>query len=164
MNFRFEAFGDVQNEIQLINYIRIASHNPKTKFALFTKNYEVAYDVLSLYDKYPSNMNLVISSLMINKPMNLTKLWSTHKFEKHQLKNFTVYDYDYLKEHPEIKINCGSKDCYGCHLCYSDRDVEEVNEILKSDKDRVGFMEIYRDDVKRKEFIESTFNKLEELI
>lgn len=36
--FRLEAFGDLNNEIQVINYFNLARHNSKTVFALWTKN------------------------------------------------------------------------------------------------------------------------------
>lgn len=35
--FRFEAFGDLQNDIQFINYLNIANANPQTLFAIWTK-------------------------------------------------------------------------------------------------------------------------------
>ena len=36
--FRFESFGDLVNEIQAQNYMNMARRNPKTRFALWTKN------------------------------------------------------------------------------------------------------------------------------
>lgn len=36
--FRFEAFGDLNNEIQVVNYFKMASANSHMKCALWTKN------------------------------------------------------------------------------------------------------------------------------
>ena len=37
----------------------------------------------------------------------------------------------YLKEHPEIKINCGKRHCLSCLNCYDDNDIIYINELLK---------------------------------
>ena len=39
--FRFEAFGELINHYQLINYINICKKNKTTHFALWSKNYEL---------------------------------------------------------------------------------------------------------------------------
>ena len=75
---------------------------------------------------------------MVNIKMPLTFLKKTGKFKLGQLKSFTVYDYDYIKEHwEEMNINCGSRFCLGCRLCYDLNDVEEISEVLKADQARV---------------------------
>ena len=132
--FRFESFGDLNNEIQLDNYVRIARANPGTRFTLWTKMYLVAYHYFSEHD-VPENFTLILSSLMINTKLNLDSFKKLGKFKKGQLKVFTVYDLKYIKKHwEELNINCGSRLCAGCRQCYDKNDVEEINEILKSDQ------------------------------
>jgi hypothetical protein len=46
-------------------------------------------------------------------------------------KTFTVYTPEYLKNHPEIKVNCGARSCSTCQLCYTSNSVTVVNEKLK---------------------------------
>lgn len=135
--FRFESFGDLNNEIQLINYLNIAKKNPETRFTLWTKRYAIVEKYFAEHD-VPENFTLIISSLMVNIKMPLTFLKKTGKFKLGQLKSFTVYDYDYIKEHwEEMNINCGSRFCLGCRLCYDLNDVEEISEVLKADQTRV---------------------------
>ena len=161
--FRFESFGDIFNKTHLTNYMRIAEKNPKTNFALFTKNYGVAMEYFK-ENKCPKNVTLVISSMFLNKPMNIEPFYKTGAFEEGQCKCFTVYDYDYLKKHKEVNINCGSRSCLGCKLCYdrsSDKSpgwgVREVNEILKSDQSRAEGILIARDSKK----VDEIFNILD---
>ena len=47
--FRLEAFGDLNNNIQLINYINICRYYKNTRFALWTKNIESHVICLWLY-------------------------------------------------------------------------------------------------------------------
>ena len=43
--FRFEAFGDLMNDIQFINYLNIAKMNKDTNFAIWTKNPDIIDNV-----------------------------------------------------------------------------------------------------------------------
>ena len=134
--FRFESFGDLYNEVHLQNYINIAKKNPGCRFTLWTKNYGVAMHYFKEHD-CPENFTLIISSLFVNKKQDLAPFKKLGKFKKGQLKVFTVYDYDYIKQHAdELNINCGSRLCLGCRLCYDKNEVEEINEILKSDQEK----------------------------
>lgn len=120
--FRFEAFGDLNNATQVINYFRICYKNPKVKFALWTKNPDfIAAAINSGYEK-PHNLNIVLSSLFINKERK-----NTFNFVD---KVFTVYDDDYIKEN-EIEINCGARNCFSCGLCYEKNEITVINEKLK---------------------------------
>lgn len=135
--FRFEAFGDLHNETHLINYIHIAEKNPNTRFTLWSKNYPVVLNYFKTH-KCPSNFTMIISSMFINKVQDLTPFKNTGAFAPGQLKVFTVFDENYIKANSAtLKINCGSRYCLGCRLCYDKNEVEEVNEILKSDKNGV---------------------------
>lgn len=135
--WRFEAFGDLVNETHLENYVNIALANPGTRFALWTKRYGLA---LKWFGEHPipPNMNLIISSMMVNHPVNLDPFRRLGCFGRGQLKSFTVYDGAYVISHwRELGINCGSRYCMGCRLCYSVNDVEEIKEVLKSDQPMV---------------------------
>ena len=124
--YRFESFGDIANETQLINYLNICKRNPYTRFALWTKNVGVCERVLNKMgiDK-PSNLSLVISSNKLNIPeqLDMEKYW----FVDHI---FTVYDKNFIDSN-DIDINCGANSCLKCQKCYS-RDTDfYVNEKLK---------------------------------
>jgi hypothetical protein len=138
--FRFESFGDIHNLVHLANYVAIAKHNPQTRFTLWTKNYTVAAAFFSKYE-CPENMTLIISSMMVNKKTPIFDLFKRrYHFTKGQLKVFTVYDYKYIKDNYDkgiVHINCGSRYCLGCRLCYDKNDIEEISEVLKNDQARV---------------------------
>lgn len=132
--FRFEAFGDLHNETHLVNYINIALKNPGTRFTLWSKNYPVVLKYFGEH-KCPENFTMIISSMFVNKKQDLTPFKNTGAFAPGQLKVFTVYDYDFLKDnHDTVTINCGSRFCLGCRQCYDKNAVEEINEILKNEQ------------------------------
>lgn len=124
--FRFESFGDLYNATHLQNYIFICERNPFTKFGLWTKNIQILEEIFNTNGiKKPDNLSIVVSSPMINKQamFDKDKFW----FIDHV---FTVYDKNTIKEN-DIDINCGSKNCLGCQLCYH-RDTEfYIREKLK---------------------------------
>lgn len=133
--FRFEAFGDLNNETQLKNYILICEKNPSVRFSLYTKMYLLAYNYFIMRDNpIPENLTLVLSSFALNKEINLALWRKSGKFKKGQLKSFTVYTGKFIKDN-KIPINCGARCCNKCRLCYSKNEVEEIREILKSDRD-----------------------------
>ena len=65
--FRFEAFGDLNNDIQVINYFNMCYKNPRVKFALWTKNPDFIEAAIAQGYAKPENLNIVLSSLFINK-------------------------------------------------------------------------------------------------
>lgn len=120
--FRFEAFGDLNNATQVINYFRICYKNPRVKFALWTKNPDYIEAAINAGYEKPHNLNIVLSSLFINKERK-----NTFDFVD---KVFTVYDPQYIEQN-EIEINCGARNCFGCGLCYEKNGITVINEKLK---------------------------------
>ena len=120
--FRFEAFGDLNNAIQVKNYFNMCYKNPRVKFALWTKNPDyIAKAIKDGYEK-PENLNIILSSLFINKE-RVTKYPFIDKI-------FTVYDTNFIEEN-DININCGARSCFSCGLCYEKNNVRIINEKLK---------------------------------
>ena len=120
--FRFESFGDLNNHIQVINYFRICYKNPKVKFALWTKNPDYIEEAIAAGYEKPENLNIVLSSLFINKERK-----NVFDFVD---KVFTVYDEKFIDEHG-ININCGARNCFTCGLCYEKNGINVINEKLK---------------------------------
>ena len=102
--FRFEAFADLQSVTQVLNYFKIARHNPGVRFALWTKNPGFIARALRFVPK-PKNLQIVFSSLRLNHetPIN-------YGFVD---KVFTVYDPDTI-DRDGVAINCGARSCMGC--------------------------------------------------
>lgn len=124
--FRFESFGDLYNVTHLANYVLICERNPFTRFALWTKNTWILDEFFNKNNiKKPTNLNIIVSSPMLNKPTKIdrNKFW----FVNHV---FTVYNKKFIVEN-NIDINCGSKDCFGCQICYHNDTDFYVKEKLK---------------------------------
>lgn len=108
--FRFEAFADLQNVTQCLNYFKIARKNPGVKFALWTKNPGFISKAVAL-SPVPKNLQIVLSSMGLNKPANGERFSFIDKV-------FTVYD-DATIDRDGVQINCGARSCMGCKLCYN---------------------------------------------
>lgn len=122
MYFRFEAFGDLNNATQVINYFNICKKNPRVKFALWTKNPDYIAAAIKQGHEKPENLNIVLSSLFINQERK-----SRYPFVD---KIFTVYDPKHIETHG-VNINCGARSCFDCGLCYEKNGVRVINEKLK---------------------------------
>lgn len=122
--FRFESFGDLNNEVQIVNYFRICKRNKHVKFALWTKNPWIIAEAINNGESKPRNLQIVYSSPYLNKCDN--------KLNKYPFidKIFTVYTKEYIKAN-NIKINCGAKSCLSCHKCYIKSKEIYINEKCK---------------------------------
>lgn len=127
--FRLEAFGDLYNITQARNYIRFAKRNPKTVFALWTKNPFILEQAIELEGK-PKNLIVVLSA----EKLNITD--PEKKFS--QMKNrFSFIDKMFFVHDKKaaaangININCGARSCLTCGRCYTKRTGNIVNELLK---------------------------------
>ena len=129
--FRLEAFGDLNNNIQLINYINICKFYRYTRFALWTKNVDILLSIFS-QKKYrkPKNLSLIISSPLLNVAFPISFVEKVNKVV-HIDVVFTVYTKEFATNHNVI-INCGAKHCLSCLQCYKgDRETIYINEQLK---------------------------------
>lgn len=122
--FRFQAHGDLGSREHYVNLVRIADANPTVRFALWTKNLAVIND----------------GGIIIRD--NLVHVYSTPKLNelnpylpKGFDKVFTVYSRPFLREHPEVAINC-AQSCMECQLCYEKNDVSIINERIKAPASR----------------------------
>lgn len=121
--FRFESFGDLDNENQFINYLNICRKNPQTRFAIWTKNPWIIQSVFDKGYKKPKNLNIVLSSLYINKVDDFKYDWVDRVF--------TVFDKKYIKDN-DVNINCGGRKCFECLKCYKkSKKYYYINEQLK---------------------------------
>lgn len=120
--FRIESFGDIGSVKQARNYIRLIRRNPQTMFAWWTKNPGFLAQAIALEGGKPDNVNIILSSPYLNVTMDACR-WSFVD------KTFTVWDKEHEDQAPVI--NCGSRRCMECRLCYTKNDVREIHESLK---------------------------------
>jgi hypothetical protein len=122
---RFEAFGDLINETQAINYINIALANPNVNFALWSKNNGIWRRACELAGGKPENMIAVYSANKVNGPEPLPPYFD---------REFIVWDSEETCNAEGFEINCGARCCAGCKTCYILTElnfVTVVNELLK---------------------------------
>lgn len=125
---RFNAFGEVINDIHFINLLRICKVNQRVSFSLWTKNKKVIDYVFNelKYEK-PKNLKIILSSIYVNM-QQMTE--NEIKNSKYYDKLFTVYSKDFINNH-NITINCGEKKCKNCMKCYNDDNYVIIIEKIK---------------------------------
>lgn len=118
---RFSSFGDLLNDIHLINYFNIAVHNPNIIFGLWTKRKDI---IKKFKNKIPKNVITIYSTPQFNIlnpeiPEGFRRVFSNYS------KDFAVQN--------RIKINCGKTDgCLTCKLCYNPKNnIKYINELIK---------------------------------
>ena len=122
---RFESFGDLNNEVQLINYIRIARAARHTKFALFTKQYSIVKKYFESGKRFPDNVTLILSSPFIDHTLNDSLVNSFKQYHRRVITFTVTRD----KENPGI--NCGKRRCVECRNCYDAKTPKNVIELIK---------------------------------
>lgn len=122
---RFESFGDLNNEIQLINYVNLAKFCKRTSFALFTKHFSIVLKYLKAGNKLPKNVTLVLSSPLMNH--GLTELL-VEKFKNYHDK---VITFTVTTDKTNKNINCGKRKCIDCRNCYDSKKPHDVIELIK---------------------------------
>lgn len=125
--FRFEAFGDLSNTLQVKNYFLIAEQNKHCTMALWTKNPWIIADAMEEYGiSKPENLIIILSSVQLNMSADAEIVGNKYPFID---KVFTVYDKDHAQD---VSINCGARSCAECQRCYHKADgIEYINELLK---------------------------------
>lgn len=124
---RLESFGDIVNHTHLQNYINLIKKNNHCTFSLFTKNYTMVLDYFKTH-KQPHNLSIIISSLMLNSPHDITPFI---QIGLKNLKVFTVYTRKYADKNGVI-INCGKNRCIDCQRCFKKNKAPIfISELLK---------------------------------
>jgi hypothetical protein len=124
---RFESFGEVDNDVQIQNYINIAKSFPEKKAGAWTKNPMMWVLNFKELGK-PENLAFGLSSYFVNKTMEVPEV-----FEPYVDFTFTVFDDDFAKMN-HVVINCGGRQCITCMRCYDSNQVDgivTVNELKK---------------------------------
>lgn len=121
---RVESFGDAATVTCTRNYLRIENSHSHIKFGVWTKNVPLWIPAFELEGGKPKNMKFIVSSPIINMPMEIPDEWLPYIDHR-----FTVYTEEYAREHG-IEINCGGRKCMTCMNCYEDGPFD-IAELMK---------------------------------
>jgi hypothetical protein len=114
--FRFDSFGEIINDIHLINLVNIVKKNNHCNFGLWTKRKDIIKQFFNNNDK-PDNLILIYSSPKLNKIAKIPQYFD---------KVFTAHN----KLSTVDNINCHGN-CINCLLCYNKNNVTIINEKAK---------------------------------
>jgi hypothetical protein len=116
--FRFNAHGELINDIHLINLVNIAIKNPSCNFALWTKQNGI---IKKYFDNNAKPSNLI---LIYSNPKISTILVKPPKYFDKTFNNVLEH------EHTE-KQNCTGQQCKTCLLCYKHNGIDTIVEKVK---------------------------------
>lgn len=127
MKGRLESHGELNNVIQIKNFFNLCKANPRTMFALWTKNTFLFPEARKQGIRKPKNLVSIESSPKIDEVIIPSDHWVD--------KVFTVFNKKFAREHG-IEINCGGRCCMTCETdCYKKNKikgkVEYINELVK---------------------------------
>lgn len=120
---RIEAFGDIDNINQVVNYFNLCKRNKNTTFAMWTKNPAIINTAIKTGNAKPKNLIIIQSSLYKN-------ICDPVKYDFID-KTFTVWNDQETAAKNGIKINCGKLHCINCQKCYKKNTTKIINELLK---------------------------------
>lgn len=124
---RIEAFGELNNVTQAINYINIIRKNPFINFGWWTKRPElIARALKALSIDIPDNVNVIYSNPYIDTMPKIRRYSFIRGY-------FTVWSTaEKAFEHGQL-INCGSRKCKNCLNCYDlhEEGIFFINELKK---------------------------------
>jgi hypothetical protein len=119
---RFEAFGDLINVIQAINYINIARNNPDVNFALWSKNEAIWQRACDMLGK-PDNLKAIYSSPNVDEYRPAPRWFDA---------SFTVWSSREKCEAAGFEINCAGRKCKAeCRVCYQRGPITDRHELLR---------------------------------
>jgi len=116
--FRFNAHGELINNIHLINLVNTAIKNPHCNFALWTKRNDIIQKYFNDNVK-PSNLILIYSNSKISKVME-----NPPKYFDKTFNNVLENEYTELQ-------NCTGQQCKNCLLCYKHNNITTIVEKVK---------------------------------
>ncbi len=141
-DFRLEAFGDLNNEIQVVNYFNVARKNKHLNITLYTKN---PFIIASAMEKYnvskPDNMIIVYSEKILNFIPDDEYL--NGLFEKYPFidKIFIVYTDENARQYlitRNRKCFYCKLHCNTCKFCYRKSAPEDPKVIIELEKSEMN--------------------------
>lgn len=115
---RFHGHGELTGSTMFLNFCKIAKHNSRTQFVLWTKRCDI---VRKHIHEVPKNMTLIYSNPRLNNVL------------KNPPSGFDRVFNVVSKDH--YKSNCAGKNCWECGLCYDPKSTTKcIVEKLRASK------------------------------
>lgn len=142
---RWNANGELLNEIHFANILNISEYNPKTEMVLFTKRHKVCDNVFKCRDK-PDNLTIIYSNPYLDAPIsfedhnldfdsrNLLPSESSYEYIDgifNVVKNIDRNEYAHLLKEGQTKPVMCAQSCIDCYACYMRKRKFVVVEDLK---------------------------------
>lgn len=124
---RFSAHGELINLTHLYNCFQISKVNSDKICTLFTKRIDLLRHINK--SEIPKNMIIIYSNHIIDNPPTQEHIEAL-KIVGHVDKVFNVFTKEYAMN-KGISINCGGKKCKDCMVCYSQNNINVINELVK---------------------------------
>jgi len=115
---RFNAHGELINEMHINNLFKICIKNSSVTFALWTKRKDIVIKYIAKLGYKPKNLKLIFSNSIINTIVEPPKHFDS---------TFNNVDSDKMKD----KQNCTGQKCIDCLLCYKFNDTKHIIEAVK---------------------------------
>ena len=115
---RFNAHGELINEMHIKNLFKICFKNPRVNFALWTKRKDIVIQYINKIGTKPSNLKLIFSNSIINTIVEPPTYFDS---------TFNNVDSDNMKD----KQNCTGQKCIDCLLCYTHNKTKHIVEAVK---------------------------------
>lgn len=125
--FRLESFGDLNNEIQQINYFNFCRANKEISVAQWSKNPFITAKVIKAGYEKPENLQYVYSIPRKNVIPDFDRIHAIWPFIDRIMVIVTA---DFAAAH-NIVINCGARSCNRCRNCYKADGCKVVYELEK---------------------------------
>lgn len=119
---RLHSYGELFGYVHFASFVKLAFFNKNTTFTLWTKRKNIVQNYLRKGGIIPSNLFLVYSNPVLDNELK--------RVPKGFNKVFNVFTKEGAKK---VSINCGSKKCMDCRLCYSKNSVSVINEHKKQE-------------------------------
>jgi len=106
---RFNGHGELLNRRHAENLIRIALRNPGSRFALWTKRYDLVQEALWAMGGKPLNLTLIYSNPRLVSDVSEIQAAPPLRFDG---------VFNVAKKEALVPVNCGKRKCLDCMACY----------------------------------------------
>lgn len=133
---RWNAYGELQNETEMLTLFNACMHYQDKTFVLWTKRMDIVnrvFDSPMIGKRKPKNLIIIFSSPQLNKQVSIEK---AREFCPYIDKVYTVWSDEKTANENGVEINCREEalekgGCSACLLCYTLKETY-INAVVRS--------------------------------